>query len=180
MTLATPLRRQPLRFGLDEANEASRAWGFNCGPGALCAVLGVTPDELRPNLGDFEQKGYTNPSLMASVLRRYGVRFRQTYRSDRPGRCRLEFGLVRVQWDGSWTQPGVPMAARYRRTHWIAVAGDEVFDVNAMCVGGWISRDEWESKLVPWLIREVVPGGNGEWWPTHGWELDKHEEGVAA
>ena len=158
-------------FGVQEANAAAEAWGFNCGPGALCAVLGLTPDELRPTMGDFEAKGYTNPTLMADVLRAHGVRHRQTYRSDQPGRCRLDFGLMRVQWAGPWTQPGVPMAARYRQTHWVAVAGDEVFDINAICVGGWIGRQEWETKLVPWLIREACPRGTGDWWPTHAWEL---------
>lgn len=51
----------PLRFGVDEAQAASDEWGFNCGPAALCAVLGLTPAELRPHLGDFERKRYTKP-----------------------------------------------------------------------------------------------------------------------
>jgi len=54
-------------FGVQEANAASEAWGFNCGPGALCAVLDLTPDELRPKLGDFEAKGYTNPTCRAGA-----------------------------------------------------------------------------------------------------------------
>jgi hypothetical protein len=160
-----------VRFGLDEANAAADAWGFNCGPGALCAVLGFTPDELRPHMGEFEAKGYTNPTLMFDVLRRLGVRYRQTYRTDAPGDCELKFGLMRVQWAGPWTKPGVPMAARYRQTHWIAVAEDRVFDINAICVGGWLSRAEWKNKLVPWLLREAVPKATGEWWPTHGLEV---------
>ncbi len=124
--LDRPVVRRHAVFGVQEANAAAEAWGFNCGPGALCAVLGLTPDELRPKLGDFEAKGYTNPTLMAAVLRAHGVRHRQTYRSDLPGRFHLAFGLMRVQWAGPWTQPDVPMAARYRQTHWVAVAGDEV------------------------------------------------------
>lgn len=166
--------RPAIRFTLDDAEAAGKAWGFNCGPGALCAVLGLTPTELRSDMLDFERKGYTNPTLMAEVLSRFGVSHRQTYRRDTGGaKCELAFGLMRVQWAGPWTKPGVPMAARYRQTHWVAVAGDEVFDINAMCVGGWIGRTEWETKLVPWLIREACPKGSGEWWPTHGWELDR-------
>lgn len=170
------MAEQRVRFDVHEANAAADAWGFNCGPGALCAVLRLTPAELRPTLGDFESKGYTNPTLMAEVLRAHGVRHTPVYRRDEPGRCSLNFGLMRVQWAGPWTRPGVPMAARYRQTHWVAVAGDEVFDINAMCVGGWIGRLEWESKLVPWLIREACPKGCGEWWPTHGWELPRPRE----
>ena len=172
MSATTTHRR--VRFNIDEASAAADAWGFNCGPGALCAVLDLTPDELRPKLGDFEAKGYTNPTLMASVLRAHGARHREVYRRDAPGAgCRLQFGLMRVQWAGPWTRPGVPMAARYRQTHWVAMAGDQVFDINAICVGGWIDRDEWEMRLVPWLIREACPKGSGEWWPTHGWEVER-------
>lgn len=170
MFVDIPLR-QPVRFNVDEANAAGEEWGFNCGPGALCAVLGLTPAEIRPSLGDFESKGYTNPTLMARVLHAYGLVHRQTYRSDHPGRCRIERGLMRVQWAGPWTKPGVPMAARYRHTHWVAVSGDQVFDLNAICVGGWIPFDEWQYRLVPWLICEACPKGTGEWWPTHGWEI---------
>ena len=135
-------------------------------------MLDLTPDELRPKLLDFERKGYMNPTLMANVLRSMGVRFRQTYRSDSPGRCHLNFGLMRVQWAGPWTRPGVPMAARYRKTHWVAVDGHLVFDINAIAVGGWVWQGQWETKLVPWLIREAVPRGTGAWWPTHGWEIE--------
>ena len=167
----TQVARPALRFGLLEAEAASNEWGFNCGPGALCAVLGVTPEELRPKMGAFEEMGFTNPTLMAYVLRQHGVGYRETYRSDSPGRCSLNFGLMRVQWAGPWCRSGVPMSARYRKTHWVAVAGEEVFDINAISVGGWITRQLWESRLVPWLIREAVPRASGEWWPTHGWEL---------
>lgn len=55
----------------------------------------------------------------------------------------------------------------------LQVAGDEVFDINAICVGGWIGMQEWETKLVPWLIREACPRSTGDWWPTHAWELPK-------
>lgn len=170
--------RPALRFGKAEAEAAAEAWGFNCGPGALCAVLGKTPDELRPHLGGFEVKGYTNPSLMFEVLRGLQVRHRQVFRSDAPKQeqLQLHLGLMRVQWDGPWTRPGVPMAARYRKTHWVAVCGDQVFDVNALSAGGWISWDLWSTRLVPWLIKAAVPGGSGLWWPTHGIECADPED----
>ena len=47
--------------------------------------------------------------------------------------------MLPVAWP---TRPGVPMAARYRMTHWVAMAGDAIFDINALCVGGWIARQE--------------------------------------
>ena len=167
-----------LRFTVDDAQRAYDEWGWNCGPGALCAVLDMTPDEIRPHMLDFELKRYTNPTLMRGVLNSLGIRYRQIYSGAGPAPEHTpypRFGLVRVQWAGSWTKPGVPMRARYRQTHWVATRGEpparEVFDVNAMSLGGWLSWREWSTLLVPWLIRECCPKGNGEWWPTHGLEI---------
>lgn len=175
----------PLRFTIEEA-EAAAAWRFNCGPAALCAVLGKTPREIRPHLLDFEAKGYTNPSLMAAILRGLGVPFQRRFERLGPveGHVGWPFpslGLVRIQWAGPWTKPGVPMRARYRHTHWIGIRERsvgrhrhccrEAFDINAMGVGGWMPYDEWAGRLVPWLIRKCVPNASGDWWPTHVWKI---------
>ena len=125
-------------------------------------------------MGDFESKKYTNPTLMWEILNRLNARWRMIYRGDEPkGMPTLQHGLMRVQWGGRWTKPGVPMRARYRQTHWVAMRGGnaEVFDVNAMCAGGWLPFREWNEQLVPWLCREVVPGWDGNWWPTHALEV---------
>jgi hypothetical protein len=172
-----------VRFSLDEAQAAADEWRFNCGPGALCAILNMTPDEIRPHLLGFERKGYTNPSLMADILRGLQVPFRRVF--EQIGRCHRNalkvatypnHGLVRIQWDGPWCDPGRPAVARYRHTHWIAVRNylaldAESFDVNAMCVGGWIPRKEWGDELQPWLLKQCEPRANGRWWPTHCWEI---------
>lgn len=203
MIAAAPTR-PPMRI-TPEALEAATAWGFNCGPGALCAVTGLTPAEVRPHLGDFEAKRYTNPTLMAAALRSLGIRYRRVYQHPADaGAPEREppypsFGLVRIQCDGPWCAPGVPVQARYRKTHWIAVhdtqpgnratvpacceRGDcgrcaaerearEVFDVNGVFGrGGWLSWREWSGQLVPWLLGECVPKASGRWWPTHCWEV---------
>ena len=169
-----------LRFNPRHAQAASDAWGFNCGPGALCAALNLTPDELRPHLLDFETKHYTNPSLMFGVLKGLNIRHRQTYRSDSSEfdlGAFPHFGLVRIQWDGPWTKPGVPMAARYRKTHWVAAHKKDphmmIYDVNAMCAGGWISYLEWSNDLIPWLLKQCEPKASGCWWPTHSIEITR-------
>jgi hypothetical protein len=171
--MSQTLQKRTVRFTLDDAQRAGDEWRFNCGPAALCAVLDMTPDEIRPHLLDFERKGYTNPTLMFDVLKNLGVNYRLTYRGDNLHPApRITFGLMRVQWAGPWTRPCVPMRARYRETHWVAATGDAVFDVNAMCVGGWIPWEEWSFQLVPWLIRECCPKGDGNWWPTHVLEIE--------
>jgi hypothetical protein len=149
---------------------------MNCGPAAVAAVLGLTPDELRPHLGDFERKRYTNPTLMWSILRSLKVSFSvSTLAPKWP-----PYGLARIQWEGPWTQQGVPIAARYRQTHWVGVAsgrGGEpvIFDVNAMRVGGWIKLDDWQNTLVPWILSVCVPRANGKWYITHAVHLDRPE-----
>lgn len=160
---------------------AGDSWGFNCGPGALCAVLNMTPAELRPLMGDFERKGYTNPRLMFEILRRTETLHKQTYRGDSPvGFLPMAFGLVRVQWGGPWTKPGVPMVARQRHTHWVAMRehNHDVFDVNAVCSGGWIDFEEWHDKLVPWLCRRCCPKWDSTFWPTHCIEIDRIDLGL--
>jgi hypothetical protein len=160
-------------FTPDQVEQAANEWGFNCGPGALCAALNLTPDELRPHLLDFESKGYTNPSLMHNILGRLKVPFRTIYRADEQGiHPRPSLGLMRVQWGGPWTQPGVPMGARYRQTHWVALADDYVFDINAIHEGGWLFYAVWKQHLVPWLMNECCPRGDRTWWATHVLELN--------
>lgn len=164
-----------LRFTLADAEKASDAWGCNCGPSALAAVTGRTLDEIRPLMGDFESKRYTNPTLMLDSLNRTGARFWKV--EGMP-----TIGLLRIQWEGPWTEPGVPMRVRYRHTHWIAICQPEayaiwlpgkigpnagIFDVNAMNSGGWITYSDWACTLVPWLLKEAVPKANGRWHVTH-------------
>lgn len=57
------------RFTVVDADQAYATWGCNCGPGAVAGVLGLMLDEVRQHMGDFERKGYTNPTLMFKTLR---------------------------------------------------------------------------------------------------------------
>lgn len=169
------------RFTADDAQRAHDTWGANCGPGALAAILGLTLDEVRPHMGDFERKGYTNPTLMFSALRSIGARWGSKAPTQATGiSCWPTWGLCRVQWEGPWTKPGVPIAARYRHTHWIGAsqrhgsANVGIFDIN--CIGngtGWASLDDWNRVVVPWVLRECVPRADGRWHLTHVIEVDR-------
>lgn len=176
------------QFTIDDAQRASEEWGLNCGPGAIAAVLGMTLEELRPHLGDFERKGYTNPTLMWTVLRNLGVKYRcgiNQHSSENQGMLAWpQFGLARIQWEGPWTAPGVPIRVRYRHTHWVGCASDPgwatgepgssepmIFDINAICVVGWIPLSEWAASLVPWLLEQCEPKADGRWHITHSVEI---------
>lgn len=162
----------PIRM-TEENVDAAAEWRFNCGPAALCAVLGKTPEEIRPDLLDFEDKGYTNPTLMLGILKGLRVPHRIAWRERDPALSPSpSFGLVRVQWGGPWTEPGVPERVRYRHSHWIAARksdrgpGTVIFDINALAQG-WILSTVWSDELVPWLLKQCEPKANGKWWPTH-------------
>lgn len=171
-----------LRFTLQDGERASGGWGANCGPGAIAAVLGLTLDEVRPHLGDFEAKRYTNPTLMLATLKSLGALFEVTQlgRSPRGGKVTFVgwpiFGLARIQWEGPWTRPEVPIRARYRFTHWVGVARRDVndvgiFDINCMASGGWVRVEDWASVIVPYILENCVPRADGNWHITHAIEV---------
>lgn len=162
------------KFNADDADQAHDAWGLNCGPGAIAAICGLTLDELRPHMGDFEQKRYTNPTLMWEVLNRLGVKWQHA----RPSTAWPKYGLARIQWEGPWTKPGVPMRARYRYTHWVGAQWSEtqrdygIFDIN--CIGngnGWAALADWSKTVVPDILKECVPRADGGWHITHSVEI---------
>jgi hypothetical protein len=168
-TAAAPI----LAFTEEDADRAYNAWRCNCGPTALAACLGLTLDAVRPHLGDFERRGYMNPTMMGNALTSLKAHWRSMGQAPTniaewipfPGR-----GVVRIQWGGPWLNPGVPIGAAYARTHWIASwtldGGPWVFDVN----GGWRPRSSWEGEIVPLLI-EATRKADGSWFPTHRWEV---------
>lgn len=168
----------PLCFTAEDADDAFDEWGANCGPGAIAAILGMSLAELRPWMGDFEQKHYTNPTLMWDVLGRLGIRYRLS-RDKVDGYCRSwpAYGLARIQWMGPWTEPGVPARAAYRHTHWVGVHWPDakqapaIFDINLIESGGWASVGDWAGILVPWLLKECEPKANGCWAITHSVEI---------
>jgi len=159
------------RITAAEADTAYENWGCNCGPSALAAIMGLRLDDVRPHLVGFDQKHYTNPTMMFDALASIGRPWR------RIGRDWPRYGLARIQWEGPWTSPGVPMRARYRYTHWVgswqtAERGHGVFDVNMLGNGsGWATIDNWRSTMVPEIVRHI-PRADGRWHVTHGIEIE--------
>jgi len=170
------------RFTLADADRAAKNWGANCGPGALAAICGLTLDEVRPHMGDFERKGYTNPTLMLSALKSIGKKHVSSNgsRAAPAGVWDWPFyGLCRVQWEGPWTAPGVPMRVRYRYTHWIGACQPlhsmnvGIFDINCMNNGtGWVSVEDWSAVIVPHLVAQYRRA-SGKWHITHAIEVER-------
>lgn len=165
-----------LRFTLDEADRAAEAWGFNCGPAAVAAICGLSIGELRPHLGDFEQKRYTNPTLMFQILRSLDAAWRRMPTAAlTPWPA---YGLARIQWEGPWMEPGVPIGARYRQTHWVGCCARNpdhigIFDINCLNNGsGWVALEDWAAILVPAILKACHPRANGGWHITHSLAVD--------
>lgn len=80
--------------------------------------------------------------------------------------------------------PGVPIAARYRHTHWVGAnavdpMNTRIFDINAMANGpgrehgsGWCDLDYWINELVPLILENGVPRATGRWHLTHVVEVE--------
>lgn len=160
------------RFTAEDAERAHNTWGCNCGPGALAAIMGMTLDEVRPHIPEFDAKHYTNPSMMNAALRSIGRPWRKI------GAVWPHYGLARIQWEGPWTGPGVPMAARYRYTHWVGSKITQdfrtgVFDINCIANGsGWTAFEHWERVIVPHLT-EGHKRATGKWHLTHAIEVEE-------
>lgn len=159
-----PPYARPLTFGVAEQQDAYDRFGANCGPGALAALLGVTPHEIVPLLGpEFQRLGGTTEVMIEEILTRSGLDW------GRPAApCWPDLGIVRIQWDGPWIGDPDPIE-KLRHSHWVLASTRGlphvmIFDINAISAGGWLSLREWSDDLVPWLLDLAEPDAYGEWW----------------
>ena len=114
--------REPVLLG---TLEAADAWGANCGPMSLAAVLRLGIVEgARELVQPF--RGFMSPTDMYQAVKR----------AESRGLCKFlgrgtigrgdpdpwpTLGLVRIQWIGPWCDPGANPRAAYRYTHFVAV-----------------------------------------------------------
>ncbi len=123
--------------------EVYESWKASCGPVALAAILSRPVMECRHLFPGY--KGYVNPSMMTNALRLAGVKYRQH------GGITGKQALLFIQIEGPWEAPGVPIAAAYKHTHWVANVGPPpmVFDVN---LGGWEHGHLWEELAMERIV----------------------------
>ena len=163
-----------LAFTPEDLDRAFGEWGCNCGPTSLAVALGISLDAAHAAIPLFDERRYTNPTMMIAALRTLGACFEHNW-SRRDGIAWPDFGLARIQWAGPWTGGGVPIAARYRHSHWVACAtapnGDGgIYDCNS---AKWISLEDWKRVIVPAILKEFEPEATGEWWVTNAIEVKR-------
>lgn len=145
---------------LPDTTEADLAWGANCGPMSLAAVLGLpTVEAARPLVLPF--RGFMSPTDMTTALARA---IAQHHPGGQARAARVasgapdpwpQLGLVRIQWIGPWCDPGVNPRAAYRHTHWIGV---RTVEAGHLDVG----------KLPPVVM--VYDATPNRWIPLWAWE----------
>jgi len=121
---------------------ATTEWDANCGPCALAAILDRSLAETRPLLNGFDKRGYMNITQVTDALRTAGVPFKSRLKN------RPNYGLAFIQWGGHDKKPAF---VQYKFTHWIAVAGETVFEVNAPHLVTW---REWQN-VMPAFARQA-------------------------
>lgn len=141
-----------------DTESAYEQWGANCGPCALAAALGRSVNSIRHMLPNFPTKGFVNSPDMKAALLTYGVGFRATWGGAWPAR-----GLVLIQWGGHERKPP---RAQFLHTHWIAVEGDLVFDVNADQL---YPRATWDKVIR--VLSQQERWGDGTWFVKYVIEL---------
>lgn len=175
-------------FTEQEANDAYKEWGCNCGPTSLAFALQIGLDQVRGKIPGFEEKRYTSPTMMKAGLANLGRAFKNAG-ADPAAMWDEKPALVRIQWTGPWTLPGANPKWAYRQTHWIVtwveiVTNPRVMSAAALemgareeaklrvfdCNGGIRSFDSWKQEIVP-LLTALYPRADGGWNPTHVWRV---------
>jgi hypothetical protein len=151
-------RPLPLRFTPEESAQASEAWGANCGPHTLVAACGKTLDEARAAL---VFKGWMSPTMIGAAHRTFGLSYRLlcAQRSCGTG-SRESNGSVLLD-------HGVPPAAAYNHTHWIAAQAGWVLDTIAP-VPEWMPEATWRP-----VIETFATTNYAGWYFTHWYAINR-------
>jgi len=167
VSLTCPFDRQASLTAYD-------AWGANCGPHSLAFALQRHIDHVRGVIPGFEEKRFTNPTMMQQALNALNVPNVLIRCPPGSGAVPAMFAdqpaIVRVQWTGPWTQPGASPAWGYRMTHYIVSWKDEGDDLVFDCNCGVVPLAEWVRDTVPDLVR-LFDRADGGWFPTHIWQV---------
>lgn len=128
-----------------DIDAAYESWGASCGPCSIASILGATVNEVHDYLEDVDTRGYMNilhvkAALTLACLRSWSI-----------GTRLPKLGLAFIQWGGHEHKP---VRVQYQFTHWIAVEGERVFEVNAPELTTWT---KWQ-RVMPKMMKEEGKG----------------------
>lgn len=149
-----------LPYTEDDSDLAHAKWAACCGHHSIAAAFNVPLARVCETFDS--KKGWMSPTDIERVLHNLGIRFRSTLRMQTR---KLRDGVCRVQFEGRWMNPGVPVGARYPHTHYIGVREAHVLDT-AVHPAIWIPQQDWLDNADLYYVRSDVTG----WHITHWYE----------
>lgn len=156
---------------LPDTIAAGDAWGANCGPMSLAAVLGLpTVEAARPLVQPF--RGLMSPTEMLDALTRAAqASLLASFKPRRPGDNPWPaLGLVRIQWVGPWCDLGDPRIA-YRYTHFVGARIPSSRSVaGARLATAEIERQRDGRGVSPFPDVEIYDATPNRWIPLVEWE----------
>lgn len=167
-----------LPYTLLESAQAHAEWNAMCGHHSIAAAVGVGLDAIRD--AGVPLKGWMSPTMITRTLEALHVQFTQRHLSPARSPANVLSApspqILRMQFEGSWMRPGVPVGAQYQRTHYIALFGPPeqpalIMDplLNAC---GIHAVDDWLAKArTPDYLAESSFKGTTGWHFTHTWRL---------
>lgn len=165
-----------LPYTPEQSQQAYDEWKAMCGHHSIAAATHASLDRVKqacPKL-----VGWMNPTMIGTTLHNLGARTKCLTRLPDDTRFLFTPGrrVMRIQFEGSWTGPGVPPAAAYKHTHYIAVIDELVMDpmVDSNML---ISLLDW-LETEQYRVLQDVPKATG-WHFTHCWEVKPLTQGKA-
>lgn len=172
-----------LPYTAAQATAAHDQWNAMCGHYSIAAATGRPLEDIRT--AGVPLKGWMNPTMISQTLRALGVSYMKSsfagmgdYTTPESARESSEAmlhlvgsddtqkAILRIQWEGSWLNPGVPKGAAYQRTHYIAIKAGRIMDpafdpAISLRVGDWM-------HMVTTNILPQIKGATGYHF-THAW-----------
>lgn len=164
-----------LPYTTAEAESAHDQWNAMCGHFSIAAATGRPLEDIRT--AGVPLKGWMNPTMIRETLESLHVPFDRWQfmgTSHKNPEAILETdnlkggAILRIQWEGSWMNPGVPKGAQYQRTHYIACKAGRIMDPAMgpnihMPVGLWLQE-------VPKVVSQIK--GATSYHFTHAWTIN--------
>lgn len=150
-------------YSPNDIEEAARRFKANCGPAAFAALTRKPICSIMPFFPQFPEKTWTTKSVMLTAIQDANLTAKDC------GETLPNIGVALLQILGPWSKIRLHPGAALSRTHWVAVQGENFYDINW---DGWLPQAVWERLVWPSLRRHYC-GAYG-WKVRAGLEVEAH------
>ena len=162
-----------LPYTAAQAKAAHDDWNAMCGHYSIAAATDSPLEDIRT--AGVPLKGWMSPTMISNTLVALKIPLRRFLLKDEGfhdasyilGLNNINSGsILRIQWEGSWMNPGVPIGAQYQRTHYIACKDGTIMDP-AFDPAVSLRVEDW-LQVVTNDIVPAIKGSTGYHF-THAW-----------